>query len=137
MQTFTPRQLRQCLVEALELARMSDHVEAVARLERGLKDARTAGDARAISLLAKNAGLISMNSSALDRAASYFEEALNSEPSDAYVYLVLSDVYRRLGHEDRAKRALATCLEMAKISEDEDLFAIIQEKGGRGGDTGS
>jgi tetratricopeptide (TPR) repeat protein len=128
MQKFSSRQLRQCLTEALEFARTSNS-EAIARLERGLEDARRAQDAGAISLLAKNAGLIHMESNALDSAAICFEEALQNEPSDGYLYLALIDVYQRLGYEDKARRAITGCREIAKTCEDPDFISILQKRG--------
>jgi Flp pilus assembly protein TadD len=121
---------RESLVEAMELARMSNPTAALVSLERGLKEARIARDSGAISLLAKNAGIISFNSGELDRALAYFEEALDREPRDAYLYLMVADVYKELGREDEAKQAISTCWELAKKNKDEELLSILQERSG-------
>lgn len=125
----SPSKTRTILEEALALARRSSPRAALALLDRSLVDARRAEDPHAVAVLARNAGVISSNEGDLQRAVSYYSEAVENEPGDLYLRLGLADLHQRLGQEGSARELLVECRELALLQGDEEILAILREQG--------
>jgi Flp pilus assembly protein TadD len=60
-------------------------------------------------------------------AVRYYEEALDSDPTDAYVHFAAGDLLRSLGQRERARQAFARSLELATEGGDMDLMRMASD----------
>jgi tetratricopeptide (TPR) repeat protein len=120
---------RGILEEALRLARGSSSEEALTLLESGLADARRAEDSEAVAIFARSAGIISSNVGEFQRAIGYYSEAIERQPTDAFLWIALAELHERSGEEGAARDALTKCLEIALLKEDSEILAMLRKRG--------
>ena len=101
--------------------------EALEILAAGLEAARESGDRQGAGALAKHAGLMCAERGDLQRAILYYEEALDSNPHEAYISFALGDLRRKLGQWREAHAAFARSLELATSQGDSDLVELASK----------
>ena len=111
------------LRRALALAR-SKPEEARTVLAAGLVEARRSGDPQGVAALARHAALLCEQANALGEALAYYEEALQHEPDDAYLYYAVGNVRGTLGQRDSARAAFLDSLELGRQQGDDDMIGI-------------
>ncbi|HVT58229.1 MAG TPA: tetratricopeptide repeat protein [Thermoanaerobaculia bacterium] len=120
--------VRRSLEEAVALATETQNAAAIACLEEGLRRARQLQDRDAISSLARHAGLQSYHLGEYQQAVTYYEEALGSKPTDAWLHLALAEAYAAMEQAAQARQALEVGLAIAIQNGDAELAEIIRGK---------
>jgi tetratricopeptide (TPR) repeat protein len=111
------------LRRALALAD-SKSEEARTALAAGLVEARRSGDKQGIVALARHAALLCERANELVEALTYYDEALQHEPNDAYLHYGAGNVRRTLGQRDSARAAFLNSLELGRQQADDDIIGI-------------
>ncbi len=118
----------QVLKGALALS-ATDPQAGVIQLEDELKLARARGDMASIHKLARNAAIIcSSGLGEFRRALAYLEEALRSQPDDASLYALSSDLHRVLGDSDKAEASLSRSVVLAREQGDLEMASALNAK---------
>jgi tetratricopeptide (TPR) repeat protein len=119
---------RLALENALAKARDGREGEAVEQLLPVLDQAVADGDLNWISLLARNAAILSEHLGNHQRAADFLELSLAHFPDDPRALFQLGDLYLLQGDADRAKQCFTTCRTVCQTrGEGDDGYGEIIE----------
>ena len=121
-----PRNPLEFLKNAMGLASGNRLDEALRQLEEGLTIVRAdPQQAKTGSLLAKNAGLLSIQAGRVADGVRYYTEALVFDPGDAYQHWALGELLQTIGEDAQARTHWATFEKLAEASQDPDLCEFL------------
>lgn len=119
---------RHALEDALAKARNGHEAEAVEQLVPALDQAVADADLNWISLLARNAAILSEHVGNRQRAVDFLELSLTHFLDDPRVLFQLGDLYLLQGDVERAQQRFATCRMVcqSRSDKDRDFEGIIE-----------
>jgi len=96
-------------------------------LEKSIREVQANNDQAACILLYRHAGVISYHAGDLGRALRFYEQARQSGSEDAYLYLAIGDIYRRIGNNAEAHAAFTHAGRLGAASGDSDVVKMASE----------
>ena len=124
-------EFRTTLEQALQLASGGKLKQAISLLEEGVRAARRGKDDKYITLLYRNAGLLSDKSGDFPRAVYHYRISFKHGGQDPYICYSLGELYERMGKRASARRYFNLSYDLATRKGEKDLLEILTKRGYR------
>jgi tetratricopeptide (TPR) repeat protein len=108
----------------MALAREGRTAEALERLKEGILLANN-HEGPEVRRLLRNAALLSLQLGRLKEAETFYKQASDQDPNDAYTHWALGDIYEKVGDPRLSKQHWDRFVELASGSQDEELADLL------------